>query len=89
LEYLAGAEVVTPDIFILDIGLPGMDGITLLGKIRLLSTISKIPAIAFTAHAMSTDRQRFLDAGFNGYISKPIIDEGDLVVEIERLTDSD
>ena len=86
LECLEGPDAVTPDIFLLDISLPGMDGVTLLGKIRLLSAFKKIPAIALTAHAMSTDRKRFIDAGFNGYITKPIVDEKDLVEEIERLT---
>ncbi len=86
LEYLENPDAAAPDIFLLDISLPGIDGVTLLGKIRSLNAFENIPTIALTAHAMSTDRDRFLGAGFNGYVTKPIVDEGVLVEEIERLT---
>ncbi len=88
LEYVAGTDVRVPDVFLLDINLPGMDGIELLRRLRDNETVAKVPAIALTAHAMSTDRDRFFDAGFNGYVTKPIIDEEALVEEIERLTPS-
>ncbi len=63
-----------PDLFLLDIGLPGMDGVQLLQNIRRKSRMSDVPAIALTAHAMESDKDRFISAGFNAYISKPITD---------------
>lgn len=74
-----------PGIFLLDIGLPGMDGVELLGKIKEIDGYQNIPSIALTAHAMIGDEPKFREAGFNGYVSKPITDEETLVNEIERL----
>lgn len=74
-----------PDIFVLDIDLPHMDGMTLLKNIRHGDKGSDRPALALTAHAMVRDRQRFIEAGFNGYMSKPIVDEDELREEIEKL----
>jgi two-component system cell cycle response regulator DivK len=55
----------------MDIQLPGKDGFTLLKEIRT-SGSSQVRVIALTAHAMTGDRERALDAGFDGYITKPI-----------------
>jgi CheY-like chemotaxis protein len=60
-----------PDLVLMDIQLPGKDGFTLLREIRN-SSMQKLPVIALTAHAMTGDRERALDAGFDGYITKPI-----------------
>ncbi len=68
------------ELFLLDISLPGMDGVDLLRAIRQLSGYGDIPAIALTAHALAHDRGRFLSAGFNDYVSKPIVDE-DLLLD--------
>jgi two-component system cell cycle response regulator DivK len=61
-----------PDLILMDIELPGIDGITALQQLRADADTSGIPIVALTASAMSTDRARFDGAGFDGYISKPI-----------------
>jgi len=60
-----------PDLVLMDIQLPGKDGFALLGEIRSLAG-PKLRVVALTAHAMTGDRERALDAGFDGYITKPI-----------------
>jgi two-component system, cell cycle response regulator DivK len=60
-----------PELILMDIQLPGKDGFTLLKEIRT-SGSSQVRVIALTAHAMTGDRERALDAGFDGYITKPI-----------------
>jgi CheY-like chemotaxis protein len=56
----------------MDIQLPGMDGVTALGQLRADPSTARIPVVALTAFAMKDDRQRFLSAGFDGYLMKPI-----------------
>jgi two-component system cell cycle response regulator DivK len=68
LQTLDGAR---PDLILMDIQLPGKDGFALLGEIRG-SMHSPLRVVALTAHAMSGDRERALEAGFDGYITKPI-----------------
>ena len=60
-----------PDLVLMDIQLPGKDGFTLLGEIRT-SPHAALRVLALTAHAMSGDRERAMQAGFDGYITKPI-----------------
>jgi two-component system cell cycle response regulator DivK len=60
-----------PALALMDIQLPGKDGFTLLGEIRG-SPHAALRVFALTAHAMSGDRERALEAGFDGYITKPI-----------------
>jgi two-component system cell cycle response regulator DivK len=60
-----------PDLVLMDIQLPGKDGFELLAEIRG-SEHRSLRVLALTAHAMSGDRERALDAGFDGYITKPI-----------------
>ncbi len=74
-----------PELLLLDISLPGMDGNDLLKAIRKQILYKNIPAIAITAHAMSKDRERFLMAGFDDYVSKPIVDEKILLEAISKL----
>lgn len=64
-------EASLPDLVLMDIQLPGKDGFTLLREIRA-SGHSRLRVLALTAHAMSGDRERALQAGFDGYITKPI-----------------
>jgi CheY-like chemotaxis protein len=64
-------ERVAPALVLMDIQLPGKDGFTLLEEIRR-SSHGDLRVVALTAHAMSGDRERALQAGFDGYITKPI-----------------
>ncbi len=62
----------TPQLILMDIQLPGMDGVAGLGQLKADPTTAKIPVIALTALAMKGDRERFRSAGFDGYLVKPI-----------------
>jgi CheY-like chemotaxis protein len=83
-DALAGLAASTPDLVLLDISLPGMDGNEILGRIRADERLRPLPVIALTAHAMAGDRERYLRAGFDDYITKPIVDETVLLDAIER-----
>ena len=61
-----------PALVLMDIQLPGMNGITALGQLRVDPATRAIPVIAVTASAMTHDRQKIMAAGFDGYQSKPI-----------------
>ena len=71
-EVVEIAERERPDLILLDIQLPGMDGITVGKALRSRENTRDIKIIALTAYAMKGDRERFLELGFDGYISKPI-----------------
>jgi CheY-like chemotaxis protein len=66
------AKELHPDLVLMDIQLPGINGIVALGQIRQDPTIARTPVIAVTASAMTHDRQKIMAAGFDGYQSKPI-----------------
>jgi CheY-like chemotaxis protein len=89
-EYETGAEAVAglgsnvPDLVLLDISLPEMDGTEVLSWIRSQDALKHVPVIALTAHAMAGDRDKYLAAGFNDYVTKPIVDEALLIEAIER-----
>ncbi len=74
-----------PDLILCDISLPGMDGIELLRVIRDYQPWATIPVIALTSHAMKGDKDKFIDAGFDDYIAKPIMDEQFLYEPINNL----
>ena len=84
LEALRGLQDDKPDIILLDISLPEMDGTEVLRRIDIDPGLRDIPVIALTAHAMAGDREAFLAAGFDAYITKPIIDEHILFATIAR-----
>ena len=65
-----------PALVLMDIRLPDMDGVEALSRLRMDERTASIPVLAVTAQAMQGDSERFRNAGFNGYLSKPIdIDE--------------
>lgn len=61
-----------PDLILMDIHLPGMDGLSVVRAMKEEQRTSRVPILALTAHAMRGDKDRFLEAGCDGYISKPI-----------------
>ena len=69
---IALASSACPDLILMDIQLPGMDGVTALGHLRAEPAVSAIPVVALTAFAMKDDQERLLGAGFDGYLVKPI-----------------
>ena len=74
-EPLLGFELVmehSPDLILLDINLPGMDGYEVLKKLRSQDVSRDIPVIAVSANAMPKDIQKAKEAGFDGYITKPV-----------------
>ncbi|GAB4028885.1 MAG: response regulator [Elusimicrobiota bacterium] len=77
------AEKYIPDLILLDIQLPGMDGYSVARELKASSTLKKIPIIAITSHAMAGDRQKAFSAGCDGYIEKPINPDS-FVEEIEK-----
>lgn len=83
-DALAGLARGLPDVLLLDISLPGLDGMAVLERIRADPAMHALPVIALTAHAMAGDRARYLAAGFNDYVSKPIVDEAVLLDAIRR-----
>jgi CheY-like chemotaxis protein len=83
-DALAGLSASLPDLVLLDISLPGMDGNEILARIRADERLRALPVIALTAHAMAGDREKYLSEGFNDYITKPIVDERALLEAIER-----
>jgi CheY-like chemotaxis protein len=83
-ETLRMIEQAHPDILLMDIGMPILDGFAVMRKIRENPSLAKLRVLAVTAYAMQGDRESILNAGFDGYLSKPI-NARDLANEFERL----
>lgn len=81
---LEGLTASAPDLVLLDISLPEMDGTEVLRRMKEVEHLATLPVIALTAHAMAGDRERYLGLGFDDYLTKPIVDEDVLVGTIER-----
>jgi|GEM_PF-2481985 len=87
-EALDGFARCRPDLVLLDISLPRIDGTEVLARMRSAgsdSPLRGIPVIAFTAYASESERQRFLDIGFDDHISKPVTDFQLFLETVERL----
>jgi two-component system, cell cycle response regulator DivK len=78
LEATTGSEAVDmasehlPNLVLMDVQLPDLDGVQALYRMRMNARTATIPVLALTAQAMQGDRERFLAAGFDGYLSKPV-----------------
>ena len=78
LEATSGEQAIAlalehaPDLVLMDIRLPDIDGVEALGRLRADERTTSIPVVAVTAQAMRGDRERFLAAGFDGYLPKPV-----------------
>ncbi|HZU19930.1 MAG TPA: response regulator [Gaiellaceae bacterium] len=78
LEATSGEDAIelalahVPALVLMDVQLPGIDGVEALARLRRDDRTASIPVLALTAQAMRGDRERFLDAGFDGYLSKPV-----------------
>jgi two-component system cell cycle response regulator DivK len=92
LEATTGGEAVelavehAPDLVLMDIQLPDADGVDVLRRLRLDGRTAAIPVLAVTAQAMRGDRELFLSAGFDGYVSKPV-NVGELIDTVRRHCD--
>lgn len=93
-EYGTGADALVgmhsrrPALVLLDVSLPGMDGLDVLARMRRDPVLRDVPVVAVTAHAMAGDRERYLAVGFDGYVAKPIVDDRVLIDAVARLLSS-
>jgi two-component system, cell cycle response regulator DivK len=71
-EGLRAAQQTPPDLVLMDLQLPGIDGFETLLRLRQETLGADVPVVAVTAFAMATDKEQALRAGFDGYIEKPI-----------------
>lgn len=72
-------EAKPPDVILLDISMPEMDGHAVLAHIRQSETLKNVPVVALTGFSRTQDREGFLKAGFNEYLSKPVTDPEQLI----------
>ncbi|MCU0972729.1 MAG: response regulator [Burkholderiales bacterium] len=84
-EALPLAQRDPPDLVVMDIGLPGMDGIAALRALRADPRTQAVPVIAVTASVMQTERVTIMQAGFDGYMGKPIDVRGFLALVQDTL----
>lgn len=83
-QTLKQIERTKPDILLLDLNMPVLDGVETLKRIRQDPLLAGLPVLAVTAYAMRGDREKILSSGFDGYLSKPI-NPSELGTELERL----
>ena len=76
-------QTLRPDLILMDINMPDMDGYTLTNQIKAFPNLANVPVIAITANVMKGDRERTLSAGCDGYIEKPI-DVDRFVEQVEK-----
>ncbi len=78
---ITAAQTEKPDLIIMDISLPDLDGLEAAKKLKKQSATASIPVIALTAHAMKGDREKAIEAGCDDYLTKPI----DIKVFLEKI----
>ena len=83
MDALSILKTARPDLILMDINMPDMDGYTLTAKIKSLPGFERVPILALTANVMRGDREKTLEAGCDGYIQKPL-DIDQLTREIEK-----
>lgn len=83
-EALELSTQIEPDVLLLDIGMPVLDGFATVRKLRESNSPPRLPVLAVTAYAMRGDRENILNSGFDGYISKPI-EANTLFKQIDQL----
>jgi CheY-like chemotaxis protein len=83
-EALRMIEQTQPDLLLLDIGMPVLDGFAVVRKIRENPRLAPLPVVAVTAYAMQGDREKILNSKFDGYLSKPV-NSRSLAEELDRL----
>jgi two-component system cell cycle response regulator DivK len=89
LEATTGGQAIelatahSPDLVLMDIQLPDIGGVETLGRLRADERTATVPVVALTAQAMEGDRERFLAAGFDGYLSKPV-NVAELLATVKR-----
>lgn len=71
-EALLQAELANPDLILLDVNMPVMNGFEVLERLRANPQLARIKVVALTAYAMRGDREKALEAGFDAYLTKPI-----------------
>ena len=84
LAALSADGAVLPDAVLTDIDMPDMDGLEVLRRIRATPPRAALPVVALTAHAMRGYREELLAAGFDGYVSKPIVDDEAMFAVIDQ-----
>ncbi len=82
-EALNVLQTERPDLILMDINMPDMDGYSLTSKIKAMPGFERVPILALTANVMRGDKEKTLEAGCDGYIQKPL-DIDQLVREVER-----
>jgi two-component system, cell cycle response regulator DivK len=83
IDALKVLESTKPDLILMDINMPDMDGYTLTSKIKTTPGFERVPILALTANVMRGDKEKTLEAGCDGYIQKPL-DIDQLIREVER-----
>jgi CheY-like chemotaxis protein len=83
-EALQMIEQAKPELLLMDIGMPVLDGFAVIARIRENPRLAPLPVVAVTAYAMRGDREKILKSGFDGYLSKPL-NPSSLTAELDRL----
>jgi CheY-like chemotaxis protein len=84
-DALAAFTEKRPDVVLLDLSLPDMDGMEVLRRMRAEPVLADVPAVAVTAKASRADREKYLRLGFDDYVTKPILSEPNLLGLVKRL----